>query len=555
MALGAIRPDIDVAAALEEAAGRALRRGAHDAALEAARLAVTCTPAGDSALARRRIAVGRLLWRTNDLPSASDALRAALAEVDDPESRAQTLLELADVEAARIGLAASWDLVVEANECAVQPETRAKAQMFMAWSGLDRDVSHVHAVEAVRLFREANAGAAVIAEAESYVAQNAFMCGRDRDLEPVRRYVASEEAAAAANASQALSLLVDLAIRDDDLETAWGALERLHVAAADEGRPDSMAEYLKLRCEGELAEGRLAAARESAETMLATALESGMDLYVFEGYRRLARVCALQGDDEATTRAEAGLRSAASNPDLARWLGYTRGTVAFVRGDYPSAIAELSRGRDFMAEIKYRYPFPTAEPCLLAEALLATGDSARAEAVLSEYAEQAERWDLRRGIAAAARCRALLLAERGDASGAVAAADDAVAILDTINRPLDRAVALLTKGQVHRRFKQKALAKDALTRAAEEFDRLGAKPYAERARRELTRVGLRPPAPTQLTETERKVAELAAQGLNRADIAAALFISTHTVAANLTRVYRKLGVASRAELIAKMRDK
>ena len=52
----------------------------------------------------------------------------------------------------------------------------------------------------------------------------------------------------------------------------------------------------------------------------------------------------------------------------------------------------------------------------------------------------------------------------------------------------------------------------------------------------------------ELTEAERRVAALAADGRHNKEIAAVLFISVRTVEANLTRVYRKLGVRSRTEL-------
>ena len=59
---------------------------------------------------------------------------------------------------------------------------------------------------------------------------------------------------------------------------------------------------------------------------------------------------------------------------------------------------------------------------------------------------------------------------------------------------------------------------------------------------------MRRPAGSALTETERRVAELAGSGQTNREIADALFISVHTVEAHLTRVYRTLGVQSRTEL-------
>jgi DNA-binding NarL/FixJ family response regulator len=91
-------------------------------------------------------------------------------------------------------------------------------------------------------------------------------------------------------------------------------------------------------------------------------------------------------------------------------------------------------------------------------------------------------------------------------------------------------------------------AKEYLERALVIFTATGAARWAERARGELERVGLRRVAPDELTENERRVAELAATGFTNREIAAQLYMSTKTVEANLARAYRKLGIRSRAEL-------
>lgn len=65
-------------------------------------------------------------------------------------------------------------------------------------------------------------------------------------------------------------------------------------------------------------------------------------------------------------------------------------------------------------------------------------------------------------------------------------------------------------------------------------------------------MGLRHTASSELTASERGVAELAATGRTNREIAAQLFMSRKTVEANLARVYRKLGIRSRAELGARL---
>ena len=108
------------------------------------------------------------------------------------------------------------------------------------------------------------------------------------------------------------------------------------------------------------------------------------------------------------------------------------------------------------------------------------------------------------------------------------------------------------QGLIHRRRREKRLADEALRGALEAFEALDAPLWTERARAELGRVGLRPEGADELTETERRVAELAAGGLTNREVGEAAFLSPKTVEKVLWRVYRKLGIGSRAELGARM---
>jgi DNA-binding CsgD family transcriptional regulator len=114
--------------------------------------------------------------------------------------------------------------------------------------------------------------------------------------------------------------------------------------------------------------------------------------------------------------------------------------------------------------------------------------------------------------------------------------------------PFEVARTLLAEGVIERRRKQKRAARESLERAAAVFDDLGAKLWADKARAELARVSGRRPGGHELTETERRVAALVAEGLANKEVAAALFVTVHTVEAHLSRIYRKLGIRSRREL-------
>jgi DNA-binding CsgD family transcriptional regulator len=108
---------------------------------------------------------------------------------------------------------------------------------------------------------------------------------------------------------------------------------------------------------------------------------------------------------------------------------------------------------------------------------------------------------------------------------------------------------------VLRRHKHKAAAKAALQQALSIFERLGAPLWIEATSAELGRVGLRPAAPVDvrgITAVEARVAELVAAGRSNREVAGELFMSPKTVEAHLSRIYRKLGVRSRAELAHKL---
>lgn len=93
-----------------------------------------------------------------------------------------------------------------------------------------------------------------------------------------------------------------------------------------------------------------------------------------------------------------------------------------------------------------------------------------------------------------------------------------------------------------------------ITRALERFETLGAAQWAVNARAELERTGtVRRAKGDDLTPTERRVAELVATGQSNKDVAAALFMSVRTVEANLSKIYRKFGIESRAELASRLR--
>jgi DNA-binding CsgD family transcriptional regulator len=192
------------------------------------------------------------------------------------------------------------------------------------------------------------------------------------------------------------------------------------------------------------------------------------------------------------------------------------------------------------------------------EALVGGGQLDDAAAILGRADDRAAPHGLHGVQANLERARALLRATHGDLDGALVAVNAAQRHHDQVDIPFDRGRTLLVLGQIRRRRKERSLARDAFAESLATFERLGAGLWAERARAELAHTGIRRPAATdQLTDGERRVAELAAAGRTNREVAAALFMSPKTVEAHLARAYQKLGITSRAELgavIGRLRD-
>jgi len=107
----------------------------------------------------------------------------------------------------------------------------------------------------------------------------------------------------------------------------------------------------------------------------------------------------------------------------------------------------------------------------------------------------------------------------------------------------------------NRRMEARELLRDALDVA----HRIGARPLAERAETELRASGGRPrrivlSGLDSLTASERRIAELAGQGLSNREIAQTLFVTNRTVEGHLTNVFRKLQLDSRTKLHAALAE-
>jgi DNA-binding CsgD family transcriptional regulator len=185
----------------------------------------------------------------------------------------------------------------------------------------------------------------------------------------------------------------------------------------------------------------------------------------------------------------------------------------------------------------------------LVDAYIRTGRREEAEGIAAELATAAttkgQPWSLARAL----RCRGLL----SDDADLAAPFEQALRHHAQTPDAFELARTRLAYGERLRRARSRVLAREQLRAAAESFDRLGARPWADRARAELEASGetLRRREPgtiDELTPQEIRIALMLAQGRTTREAAAALFLSPKTVEYHLRHVYQKLDIHSRAEL-------
>ena len=97
-------------------------------------------------------------------------------------------------------------------------------------------------------------------------------------------------------------------------------------------------------------------------------------------------------------------------------------------------------------------------------------------------------------------------------------------------------------------------ARETLEEAIALLDDIGAVAWRDKARAELGRLSGRRGHGDELTDAERRVAELAARGRQNKELASALFLGVSTVEKHLSNVYRKMGIRSRTELAGRFGD-
>jgi DNA-binding NarL/FixJ family response regulator len=265
---------------------------------------------------------------------------------------------------------------------------------------------------------------------------------------------------------------------------------------------------------------------------------------------RAAVAAYLGRESDARADVAAAIEAAerCGSPRPAYWPLDVLGFLEVSLGNYAEAVTALQQACDMFCgmpatEIITATFIPDA-----VEALVALGRLDESQPMIKALEHNGRLLDRPWMLAIGGRCRAIMLAAEGDIEGAERAVREALTQHNRLPMPFERARTQLVLGQLLRRQRQKQTAAATIGEALAVFERLGSPLWAERARAELERIHLSPRHGHDLTPSQRRVAELAASGMTNAEVAAGLFISAKTVESNLTQVYRKLGIRSRAEL-------
>jgi DNA-binding CsgD family transcriptional regulator len=551
LAAAAEHPDESVAAILEDTAGAARRRGGVAAEARALERAAQLTP--DREVAARRLFEAALAAEAAGWPSyAETMLRDSADRTSDARLRARAVARRSYLLFDRAEFDQAYAIAVNEAERAAREE----AALLLTSSGAVHVLHHRLDIPAAlataeRAWRLAGRAAAWNLDICHMLAWTRAVSGRAEEaLSLVRSSIRLIEAPTVV----AIDLGSDL-LYLEDYRLGREVLERVVDRAREADAQGILSYALNQLAKLELRVANLtrAYALELEARQLTEPL--GNEVAMADNLAWLGLVESMLGRAESRAHAKSALAIAEDRHD--RWNSVRArealGFDAIARGDVRYAVECLEPAAAMLEEGGVKHPNFFRLDADLVEALVRLGRRSDAERHLTRLEEQSESTGTEWGQAVVARCRAFLSTD----TDLPDAFEMALERHDGDRSRFERARTQLCYGERLRRVGRRQLAREQLRAAFETFDRVGARPWAERARTELGASGehLRRRNPTtneQLTPQELQIALLVADGLKNRDVGARLFLSIKTIEFHLTRIYRKLQIHSRSELVRRM---
>jgi DNA-binding CsgD family transcriptional regulator len=557
LALATEEPDEAVAAELEAAASRADASGAPEAAAALLERAASLTPAGDEEGRRRRRAdTVQHHVASGDTARGRAILEQLIAELAPGVERANLLHQLADLGSSFVESISFAEQALE--EAGGEPIVSAAAHVQLAictalTGDLMRSIEHTRA--AARCADEAGDDR-LVAITTADLCYRLMYLGLPYPEEELARALELERRLDGFPAFQRPSFQFGLILAYTDSPDRARPLIRAELERLEKaGNAGWQIGVLLRLADIELRAGSWSEAARLARRCMSIGINVGIAQERCIGLMVHGLVQAHLGNvDEARDSAGRAFAIAQETSDRT-YAARSAGVLGFAdlsAGDAEAALHHLAPAsaelrRMGVGEVSIHHVVQNE-----IDALVATGRLADAETTIA-YVEEKGRPTRRAWHAAvAARGRALVAAARGDNDSARTALDVALEAHERLQQPFERGRTLVARGQIERRAKHRAAARTSLTEALEVFDGLGAALWSERAAAELARIPGRVRASGDLTETERRVADLVADGLSNKEVAAKLFVSVRAVESNLSKIYAKLDIRSRAELAARL---
>ena len=556
LAAAAIGPDAEVADELDGAAQRAAARGAHAASADALERAAQLST--DPSVSCGRLYAAGLAAAMGGGYERGAALLESAAETDDPAMRARVrhLLGMVTLNGGiRNGLENHRMLTEEAE--AIAPADPAMAALLHADAGVTVtvvglcDMVLASAEQAIACLPE-DAPATIRCQAHSIHGMGLALKGRASEaaeaLDAAGELLAEVEPVSAAAQSISFALMGRFCT---GAEAALREQTRGLAAAARASRSLGILPWFQLQTadaayrlgDWDEAEHEIEDAIANAEVSgqlgpLSIALIVRARIHVARGREQDARDDAARGVEIAEPVAYGSVRlwSMACLGFLE--LGLGRADRAIEQLEQVDALARLAGLEDPLI-------VPWAPD--LVEAYARAGRAEDAQRLTASLAEQAERSETPLALALATRCRGIVAGKAFEREF-----ERALELHDETGVPFEHGRTLLAFGSRLHRSRRRVKARTRLREALAIFEGLGAPLWVEQARNELRAAGAvergRFEDPDELTAQEVRVARAVARGGTNREVASELFLSPKTIDFHLGRVYRKLGIHSRAEL-------
>lgn len=339
-------------------------------------------------------------------------------------------------------------------------------------------------------------------------------------------------------------------------EHAADSLARAESTLRDDGRLGLLSQVLTLQVLDNIELGDWARAEAALLEGRQLALETGQSIWDIGTKTLTAVMAALRGDNNLAQAVATAAEHAANGRrlnDLLSCVQLARGIGLTTAGEFGAAYDALHRMFD-PDDASYHATERFHGVMFLAEAAAHSGRTAEAREVVRALE-----------VDARATCSATLHRQLSYARAVLADDEKAEDLYqhalasDLVRWPWLRARIELSYGSWLRRRRKVAQSRTYLRSAQATMDLIGASSWAERARTELRAAGEHaiaapPAARNALSAQELQIAELAALGLSNKEIGQRLYLSPRTIGSHLYRIFPKLHITSRTELVARMQD-